>query len=249
MVRTAVQLYTLNDFDVSESTKVHIASETDVDGVEMEYTGFPTEATMAALDETGLDVAGLAVGMDDLEGPLDEIERACEALDCETVILGHLSESSFESAHATRETAELLSTYGERFRGRGLRLLYHTHRHEFASLGDRTHFDLLLDEVDEAVEFELDLGWIGVTGVNPYDILEDAGTRVPSVHLKDMDFTTEEFVNLGGGDLDVERAAKTAIDAGVDWLVYEHENPSDPIESVVTGAAKLEKFKQVTVSE
>lgn len=246
MVNTAVQLYTLHDFDVSEPSKIHIAAETAVDGVELEFRGFPSDATLDALKETGLDVASLSVGREELEESIDEIERASTALDCETVVLGHLSEEAFESAHATRETAELLSTYHDRFADRDLRLLYHTHRHEFASLGERTHFDLLLEEVDDNVEFELDLGWVGVAGVNPYELLEDVGDRVPSVHLKDMDFESEAFVNLGDGDLDVERAAVTAIEAGVEWLVYEHENPSDPVESVVTGASKLEKFKGMT---
>lgn len=248
MVNTAIQLYTLHNFDVSEPTKIHIASETEVDGVELEFWGFPSESTRTALEETGLDVAALSVGVEDIEGSMDEIERSCNALDCDTVILGHLSEEAFESAHATRETAAQLSAYSRQFRDRDLKLLYHTHRHEFTSLGDRTHFDLLLEEADDEVEFELDLGWVGVAGVDPYELLEEVGERVPSIHLKDMDFETEAFVNLGEGDLDVERAALTAIDEGVEWLVYEHENPSDPIESVVTGASELEKFKQITTN-
>ncbi|SNZ17021.1 Sugar phosphate isomerase/epimerase [Natronoarchaeum philippinense] len=248
MVNTAIQLYTLHDFDVSEPTKIHIASETEVDGVELEFWGFPPDSTMNALEETNLDVAALSVGREDIEESIDEIERSCNALDCDTVILGHLSEEAFESAHATKETAATLSEFSKQFRERGLELLYHTHRHEFASLGDRTHFDLLLEEVDDSVKFELDLGWVGVAGVDPYELLETVGDRVPSIHLKDMDFETEAFVNLGEGDLDVERAAMTAIDEGVDWLVYEHEDPSDPVESVVTGASKLEKFKRLTTT-
>lgn len=248
MVKTAIQLYTLAEFDVSEPTKINIAAETAVDGVEIVYSGVPSEATLQALDETGLEVAGLTVGIDDLDGPVDDILTACDRFGCETVTLGHLNESHFESVHTTREAAELLSTYGDLFKNHGLQFLYHTHRHEFASLGDRTHFDLLVEEVDSSVKFELDLGWIGIAGVEPCEVIRDVGAQTAAVHLKDMRFETEQFVNLGNGDLDVERAARTGIEEGVDWLIYEHENPDDPVESVVTGASKLQKFKQISPS-
>jgi sugar phosphate isomerase/epimerase len=245
MVQTAIQLYTLDDFDVSEPTKIYIASETAVDGVEMQYTGSPSQATIDALEETGLTVAGLTVGMNHLEESDDEINQACDILGCDTVILGYLEETYFDSPDATRETAQILSEYGRQFQKRGRQFLFHTHRHEFAPLDDGTHFDLLVEEIDNTVEFEFDLGWIGVSGVDPYVLLEEVGSQVTAVHLKDMDFETETFVNLGEGDLDLDRAVKTAIGQDVDWLVYEHEDPDDPVESVVTGASKLEQFKQL----
>lgn len=244
MTSTAIQLYTLDGFDVSEPTKVKVAAETDVDGVEMVFNGLPTEATLAALDETDLEVAGLSVGIDDLRDRMKKIETACESFDCKTVILGYLDESYFESRDRTLETADLLTMFANHFRDRGLRFLYHNHRHEFASLGDQTHFALLVEATDDSVEFELDVGWIGVGGANPYTVIRDIGERTISVHLKDMRFDDEAFVNLGEGDLDVERAAQTAIEMGVEWLIYEHEDPDDPVESVVTGASRLQKFKQ-----
>lgn len=245
MVKTAVQLYTLRDFDVTEPTKVQIAAETDVDGVEMEFDGPPSDATLEALEETALDVAGVTAGVDVLRERTAEVVDACDVLDCETIILGHLDSTYFESADETRRTAELLSSLADRYRSRGLDFLYHTHRHEFASDGERTYFDILVEETDDAVGFQLDCGWIGVTDADPYDVIEDVGDRTASVHLKDMHFDEEEFANLGDGDLDVDRAARTAIEAGVDWLVYEHEEPADPVESVVTGASKLRQFKQM----
>ncbi|UTF52234.1 sugar phosphate isomerase/epimerase family protein [Natronosalvus rutilus] len=248
MVKTAIQLYTLSDFDVSEPTKVQIAAETDVDGVEIVYSGLPSNATLQALSETGLEVAALTIGIEDLGETVDELVTTCDLLDTETVILGHLDESHFESVHTTRETAKLLNSYGSRFRDHGLRFLYHTHRHEFASIGDRTHFDILVEETNSTVEFELDLGWIGIADVDPCSVIRDVGHRTASVHLKDMDFEMEQFVNLGEGDLDVKRTARTAIDEGIEWLVYEHEDPRDPVESVVTGASKLKKFKQIPPS-
>ncbi|MCO8245268.1 MULTISPECIES: sugar phosphate isomerase/epimerase [unclassified Haladaptatus] len=244
MVKTAIQLYTLRKFDVKESTKVRIASETDVDGVEMEYYGPPSDATLAALDETGLEVAGLSAGLDDFQHSLDELVTTCKAFDCETIILGYLDEKHFRSVQATHRTANLLNSLADTVNEQGLRFLYHTNRHEFTSSDGRTHFDILADETDDGVEFELDLGWIGVTGTNPHSVLEDFGHRTASVHLKDMRFEEEKFVNLGDGDLNVRETAQAAIDVGVEWLVYEHEDPVDPVESVVAGASKLSLFKK-----
>ncbi len=244
MVKTAIQLYTLREFDVTEPTKVRIASETDVDGVEMEYYGPPSDATLAALDETGLEVAGVSAGLDDFQHSIDELVETCKALDCEAIILGYLNEENFESKSATRRTANLLTTLADTVQERDLRFLYHTNRHEFVSSDGRTQFEILATETDDCVEFELDLGWIGVTGTDPHSVLEDFGDRTASVHLKDMRFEEEKFVNLGNGDLNVQETAQAAIDAGVEWLVYEHENPADPVESVVAGASKLSQFKK-----
>ncbi|MFC7189748.1 sugar phosphate isomerase/epimerase family protein [Halocatena marina] len=244
MSRTAIQLYTLNGFDVTESTKVRIAAETSVDGVEMVYNGHPTKQTLNALEETNLEVAGLTVGAADIPEATASINTACEALNCDTVILGYLDSSHFESAKATRETTAFLDATAESFAERGLRFLYHTHRHEFAGLGNRTHFDLLVDETAGAVELELDLGWAILAGVDPYSLMVDIQDRLASVHLKDVSVEDESFANLGNGDLDVERAGRVAIEAGVDWIVYEHEDPTDPVESVVNGASKLQQLKQ-----
>ena len=248
MVKTAIQLYTLDGFAVSEATKVRIAAETDVDGVEMVHYDAPSAETVAALDETGLTVAGLSVAADDLDESIEAVVTACERLDCGTVVLGFLGPEHYRSEAATRETARTLSAYSAALADHGLRFLYHTHRHEFEATGDRSRFELLIEATDPSVGIEFDLGWAGVTGVDPYDLLAEHGDRIERVHLKDMDFATETFVNLGDGDLDVERGAKTATDAGVEWLIYEHEDPSDPVESVVTGASKLRQFASTPVS-
>ena len=244
MVATAIQLYTLDGFDVSEPTKVQIAAETDVDGIELVYETIPSDETITAINETGLRVAGLSIGEEHLGDPIDDIVTACDRLDCQTVVLGYLGPDRYRSAEATRETAELLSELAAIFGDRGLRFLYHTHRHEFKSIDGRTGFERLVELVDPSVEFELDLGWAGVAGADPYALLTEFGDRITTVHLKDMDFSSETFVNLGDGDLDVERGAKTAIEAGVEWLIYEHEDPADPVESVVTGASKLRQFAE-----
>lgn len=248
MVKTAVQLYTLDDFAVAEPTKVRIASETSVDGVEVVYRESPTDETLEALEETGLDVAGVTVGVADIEDATDEVAAACESLDCDTVILGHLDQSYFESEAATRETAAFLDDTAEAFSERGLRFLYHTHRFEFADLDDRTHFDLLIEETNDDVSLELDLGWAVLADADPYALMRDVSDRLVSVHLKDVHVEDGSFANLGNGDLDVERAGHTAIDAGVEWIIYEHEEPSDPVESVVTGASKLDQLKQFATS-
>ncbi|WP_266082057.1 sugar phosphate isomerase/epimerase family protein [Haladaptatus caseinilyticus] len=249
MIRTAIQLYTLNDFDVTEPTKVRIAGETAVEGVELVYDGHPSAETLRALEETELDVAGLTVGLPDLTETLDDVVSACEALECDKIVLGFLDEQYFESTIVTQETAKLLTELTTTLRSHGIQLLYHTHRHEFTSLGDRTHFDLLVDETENIVKFELDLGWIAIAGYDPYKVLETVGDRTVSVHLKDVHVANEALVNLGDGDLDMDRAWRSAVEADIDWLIYEHENPDDPVESVVTGAAQLAKFKHLQASQ
>jgi sugar phosphate isomerase/epimerase len=195
MVKTATQLYTLHNFDVSQADKIRIAGETDVDGVEIVFDGIPSEETQAAFDETGLEALSVSVGLDDIEEDFETIVACCEALDAGTVVLGHLEESYVDSPESARETGAMLSEMGTQFDEEGLRFLYHTHRYEFNESNGQLHFEELRDATNEDVDFEIDLGWAAVAGVDPVRILETYGEDIRSVHLKDMRIDTEEFVS------------------------------------------------------
>jgi sugar phosphate isomerase/epimerase len=101
---------------------------------------------------------------------------------------------------------------------------------------------VLLEAAGPEVQFELDLGWVGTGGGDPYELLAALGERAPVVHLKDMAFETGEFRELGEGDLDIERALETAREAGVEWIVYEHDEPADPAASLAHAAELLERI-------
>ncbi|MGC4028604.1 MAG: TIM barrel protein [Steroidobacteraceae bacterium] len=84
--------------------------------------------------------------------------------------------------------AEDLNRAGEASRKAGIRFAYHNHHMEFAPLGARRPFDILLAQTDPAlVDFELDVGWAVAAGADPASYLERFPTRFVACHLKDYD--------------------------------------------------------------
>ncbi|WP_226006741.1 sugar phosphate isomerase/epimerase family protein [Natrinema salinisoli] len=244
MVRTAIQLYTLRDLDGGVPTHLRRVGETAFDGVE--FAGFgetsPREAA-DVLETVGLDAASAHVGIDALEDDLDDVCDTCDALDCERVVVPYLDEGHFETAQDIRETATRLSDLAARLADRGLELGYHNHDHEFVDLpdDDRSAFELLIDETDDALLIELDVGWTAAAGHDPVALLERLEGRVPLVHLKDV--ADGRPVELGDGEVDIDACAAAARGSGAEWLVYEHDDPADSAASLEHGAGVLETLR------
>jgi len=239
-LRTAIQLYTLRDLRDDLPSLLRRVGGTTFDGVE--FAGFgetsPREAA-DVLDEVGLDAASVHVGIDAIETDFDAVCETCAVLGCERVVVPYLDESDFGTATAVRGAASRLSDLASRFAERNLALGYHNHDHEFAALAgdDRTAFELLIDETDDALSIELDVGWATAAGADPIALLERLDGRVPLVHLKDV--ADGRPVELGDGEVDVDACIAAARDAGAEWLIYEHDEPSDPAASLEHGARTL----------
>lgn len=244
MTQTAIQLYSLRALSDSLPDLVRRVSDTSFDGVELAGLGSarPADVT-AALDETGLDVAGAHVGLEQFEEAFSETVSTYQEVDAGTLVVPYLDDSHFESERAVEQTANRLTDLAERLAEHGLGLCYHNHDHEFVEVGDQTAFDLLVEKTDDRVGFELDVGWVAAAGRDPAALLSRLGERVPIVHLKDVDTATRTPVELGDGDLDVEGCARAAHNADVEWLVYEHDDPTNPAKSLEYGAALLDSLR------
>lgn len=250
-MQTAVQLYTLRHLDEPLPDTIARVGETSFDGVEFAGLGDadPAEIT-AALDDADLDVMAAHVGLDDLASDLDDTVEAYRNVGCDHFVIPWLGPAAFADREAVAETAQRLSSVGDRVREHGVKFSYHNHTQEFQPVGDRSAFAVLADEAPD-VTFELDAGWALAAGHDPADLLRELGERVPTVHCKDVAvsanrddggrYATDDHrpVELGEGDLDLAEVADAAADAGVDWACYEHDAPDDPLESLRHGSETL----------
>lgn len=237
----AVQLYTLREVDEPIANLLSRVDETTLAGVE--FAALPTEDGIStALDDTGLAPVAAHVPDDRIERELETVTDACERVNCATVVIPYLDESHFNGRDAVAETADRLETLAERLAERNIRLCYHNHDHEFISPRDTegsTAFDRLIAETDDSVSFELDLGWAKAGGRDPIELLDRYGDRIPLVHLSDVDRKGQP-VDLGDGILDVPACVDAARDADVEWIIYEHDQPDDPLAALADGATVLE---------
>ena len=245
MVETAIQLYTLRNLNEPLPMVLERIGKTDFDGVEFAFAvaDADLDAVVDTLDRTGLGVAGVLVGREQLEDSLEETLKITDRLGCDTIGLSWLDPEHFESIEAVEQTADLLTDLGDQLNSHDLRFLYHNHNQEFTDLGDRSAYDLLVEKVGDSVHFELDVGWALAGGHDPVELIERLGERTPLVHMKDTDAARAVPVEIGNGDVDMDACARAAREGGAEWLVYEHDFPDFPVQSLEHGAEALSKLR------
>lgn len=106
-----------------------------------------------------------------------------------------------------------LARLGEKCRKAGLTFAFHNHPWDLRPFPDAPHtpMDRILEAVPaENLSFELDLAWCWLAGVEPLSLLRRLGTRVVSMHLKDVDRTrgvehADVAVTIGQGEMHWEQ--------------------------------------------
>lgn len=258
MAKIGIQLLTLRELDDPLSDVITRVGETGFEGIEFTEWAYPLldadqseiDAVAESLRSTGLEPISALVTLDGLHDPstfkegMAKYERAAQIygqLGVDTFVLPKLPADHFESEAAVNRTADRLIKLTELLGEYDADLLYHNHYEaEFVDLGERTAIELLIEEVDGNVGFEFDIAWITVGGKQATDfIARYGGDPAPIIHLKDVDITAESDREIGTGDVDMQSIANASIDANVEWLVYEYERPTDPIESLNHGAETL----------
>ncbi|UTF53717.1 sugar phosphate isomerase/epimerase family protein [Natronosalvus rutilus] len=232
-MHTAVQLYSLRRLDRSLSEKLELVARTGLEGVELAGLGDADPTAIGeVLERTALEAMAAHVSVADLEADLEAAVRPSETVGCERIVVPWLDADSFRSRRVVEETAQRLATLGERLADEGYSCSYHNHTQEFFAIesdvdDQRDAFDVLADALAKTpVTLELDVGWAHAAGRDPVSLLERYGEQIPLVHLKDVD--GDEPCALGAGSVPLEACVDAAREVGVEWLVYEHDDPSDP---------------------
>lgn len=96
---------------------------------------------------------------------------------------------------------------------------------------------------DDRVGIEFDIGWATAGGVDPCEYIESFGDRLAVLHVKDVDIDERVSVEVGEGDVDIRACAEAAREQEIEWYIYEHDEPTDPLASLVTGADFLAKLR------
>ncbi|MBX0323994.1 sugar phosphate isomerase/epimerase [Halomicroarcula sp. F13] len=236
-MHTAVQLWTLRDLDASTPALLDRVAAAGYDGVEFAGIEDPPE-TARAMDDAGLVAAGAHVDADELRADPAGVAAELTTLAVPYVVVPYLDPDHFADAATVAETAAMLDDLAAQF---DRPLLYHNHDHEFVPVGTETAFDRLAAET--AVGFELDVGWAAAAGRDPAALLSDLAGRVPVVHVKDVTAAGEP-TELGEGVVDLPGVVEAARDAGTEWLVFEHDDPADPMASMENGIAVVERIME-----
>lgn len=159
----------------------------------------------------------------------------------------------YKDRDETLRKAEMMNKVGERCKDYGMQLLYHNHFHEFQHFGDKTIYELLMENTDpELVKIELDTYWTTRGQQDPLALLKKYGKRVRLVHQKDFtkgyeaerdllasveaagdyvdmerfgrDVRPETFTEIGTGVMDIQAIIDTANEyCGSEYIVLEQD--------------------------
>jgi sugar phosphate isomerase/epimerase len=199
--RIGIQLFTVRDLFADNELDMPGTFEVLVDAgyaefeIGGDYDGRTPRQVRELADAYGLRIAGNHFGPRSLiqNTWYDPSERArffeeAHTLGMRQIGTGH-SYIAPRTADGYKEMAEAFNVWGEDAVRNGFRYFYfHNHDVEFTLVDGRPLYDILLEETDPRyVKFELDLGWIEVSGQSAYEYLRRYGpSRFPLFHVKDI---------------------------------------------------------------
>jgi len=173
----------------------------------------------------GLAGPGYAFRIPGLHAPLPLGEQYRPAL-CNAQTLGaayvvvSLPAAEFATPEAVWCVCTQLNTAAQEIAPHGLRLAYHNHWWEFESLQGRLPFEMMLEWLDPAIAFEVDVYWVQAAGHDPAALVRRLAQRAPLLHLKDGPATRNAAMTaLGQGVVDLP--AVLAASSPDSWWIVE----------------------------
>lgn len=116
----------------------------------------------------------------------DEIFAAAKELGIGTVIEPFLPARHWQDAGAIQDTATKLNAAARKGADHGIRVGYHNHDWELASvIAGTSALEYFAALLDPGVVLEVDVYWAAVAGRDPADLLSHLGEAVKFIHLKD----------------------------------------------------------------
>jgi sugar phosphate isomerase/epimerase len=215
------------------------------DGVQ--FAGFyntPAKELKAVMDNNGISAAGSHMGIDTLTG--DNLKETLEynnEIGNDLILCPYLPDELRKTADDYRKVADVLNEIGQTCKDNGFTFGYHNHAFEFDAVDGEKGFDLIFENTDpELVKVELDCYWVTYAGLDPRNIIEKYGSRVVSLHIKDMkeEGGQKRSIEIGSGSLDISGLLEVGNQYGTKWFIVEQEQfDGDPMESSVVNIRNL----------
>ncbi|MBI1372188.1 MAG: TIM barrel protein [Phycisphaera sp.] len=172
------------------------------------------------LYDSGLRCAGAHIKIEHLEGP--ELYQTVEfslALGNSYLVVPWLPPERRDYV-AFSEQLNFLAAELSRFR---LRIGYHSHDFDFVpgEGGKPSGWQTLIERCDPSVILQLDTANALSVGVDPLPLLDTAGRRTTTIHLKE--WSGQHGTIIGAGEVAWEEVFRRCKANGTLWYIVEHE--------------------------
>lgn len=239
----SIQLYTLRYLNLPLAAVLAQLAQLGYDGVELVHTqGEMAGHLREALDQNRLRVSSAHVPFVALRNELDATVTFHKTIGNNTLVLPYLDAADRPvDADGWRALGKQLDALGAELKARGMRLAYHNHDFELVRFeteaGEVRALDLMLSSANpKHLSLELDLGWVVAAGDDPFELLHAHAGRCTHVHAKDraaagQNVSEKGWADVGYGIIDWDVLLPAVADAGVEWLIVEHDLPALPMQS------------------
>ena len=170
------------------------------------------------------------------------VDEAAEA--GQTYLICSTMPSNGQTVSNYKHCADIFNQSAEVAHKSNLIFGYHNHEYEFEKENGQVLYDVLLTETDPTkVKFEMDLGWLIVTGNDATAYFNKYPGRFPLWHLKDMNKKEKHSTEFGKGDIDLKALLAQAKKAGMkNYFVEQEEYTLAPLEAMQYDLDYLKKL-------
>ncbi|WP_221566813.1 sugar phosphate isomerase/epimerase [Alkalihalobacillus sp. TS-13] len=197
--------------------------------------GYSKEEIAAVLQETGLKVPGVHVGIDRLREDLQAVVEEAEAFNTKDIVCPFVPDE-LRTVEGYQAIKRDLNEIAKKLKGEGYRISYHNHDFEFkTTISGMSALEFMLDpDAENQVFAEIDTYWVKKAGYDPLDFIQKYAYRMPIIHLKDMTLDDNQtFAEVGTGSIDFKPILAWGEENGVEWYAVEQDEcPGDPMESL-----------------
>ena len=239
--KIAVQLYSVRK-EIEKDIRGTLKRIADI-GFEAVETAFWPESISVKQAGQYLKDAGLAVCSAHIELPTGAQKTAwletAKELGCKKMIWhGWPEDIRYGSLDGTKQLVAIYNEANHFAKANGLQFGIHNHWWEFRNkAGKRFVYEVLLDQLEKDIFFEIDTYWVKVAGHNPADIVRKFGKRAPMLHIKDgsavwrdslADDNPDPMVAVGKGTQNFPAIVKAA-NGNTEWMIVEMDKATTDI--------------------
>lgn len=166
--------------------------------------GESPQAARTLFDDLGITVAAAHIGFPIAENASDVIDTM-GTIGCDTVICPWLDpQTYYQDMDGIKRACEMLNESYAKLQPAGLKLAYHNHDFEIATIDGKPALLHMHELLDDGIAFEVDTYWVQVGGLDPAAFVVQLGERASLLHLKDGPANREAAMTaLGAGVIDV----------------------------------------------
>jgi len=223
--KIALQLYSVREL-INPGTFEEIIRQV----AKMGYQGVETVSSKAIpakiagqlFRELGLKVSSIHVFPPPMGKLFKEANGILREYQCDQIVSGY-GPDKFVNLSEIKRICEEVNACNELCRAYGAKLNIHNHSHEYIPVEGVYPYQVMLENIDPEVSFEVDTYWVKVAGVDPVSVLKEMGSRAHLLHLKDgPGIKGKPNLAVGQGVVDVPAILKAA-ESSADWLIVEFD--------------------------